>query len=121
MLAVGGVVSGALYVTVSVAVAVLPAASRAVTVKMLSPGCSAMLFAAQLVVPAAVPCPPRLLAQVTCVAARLSPAVPPRLTGLVLVVYVAPLVGVVIATVGAVGSYVTVSVAVPALFAASFA
>src|SRR5438874_5994303 len=86
---------------------------------MLSPGCSATLLAVQLVVPPAVPLPPRLFAHVTCVTATLSPAVPPRLTGLVLVVYVAPPVGAVIATVGAVGSYVAVSVAVPPLFAAS--
>jgi len=44
---------------------VLPAASRTVTVIMFTPLRSVILEADQLVVPDAVPLPPRLLAQVT--------------------------------------------------------
>jgi hypothetical protein len=61
---------------VRVAVPVLLAASRAVTVSTLVPGCSTMPLTDQLVVPAAVPLPPRLLAQETCVTPTLSAAVP---------------------------------------------
>src|SRR5438552_14598183 len=104
MLAVGGIVSGALYVTVSVAAAVLPAASRAVTVRMLSPGCSATLLAVQLVVPLAVPLPPAQFAHVTGVPPALSPPVSPGVTGLALLVSVAHPVGPVWVTVGAVAS-----------------
>jgi hypothetical protein len=75
----------------------------------------------QLVVPVAVPLPPALLLHVTCVTPTLSDAVPPSVSGLLVAVYVAPDVGVVMDTVGAVASYVTVRVAVPALPAASFA
>ncbi len=90
--------------TVNVAVPVLPAASRAVTVMTFDPGCSATL-ADQLVVPVAVPLPPpRLFAQLTCVTPTLSDAVPPIVSGVALVAYVAALVGVVIVAVGAVVS-----------------
>src|SRR5262249_31464911 len=104
----GPVVSDATSVTVSVAVPVLLAVSRAVTVSTLSPGCSTIPLADQFVVPVAVPLPPRLLDQLTCATAMLSPAVPPSVNGLVLVVNVGFVVGVVIVTDGAVGSYVIV-------------
>ena len=100
---VGGVVSGA-YVTVSVSVFVLPAASRAVTVSTFAPDCSAIPFTDQAAVPVAVPLPPRLFDQVTCVTPTLSAAVPPRFNGVVLVLKVVPLVGAVIVTVGGVVS-----------------
>jgi hypothetical protein len=102
-------------------VPVFPAASFAVTVRTFDPGCSAMPDADQLVVPVAVPLPPALLLHVTCVTPMLSAAVPPIVRGLLVAVYVDPDVGVVTDTVGAVVSYVTVRVAVPALPAASFA
>src|SRR5207245_7071522 len=63
--------------TVTVAVPVLPAASCAVTVSTLVPGCSTIPPAVQLVVPLTVPLPPRLFAHVTCVTPTLSDAVPP--------------------------------------------
>src|SRR5262245_33479642 len=72
---VGGVES--LRVTVSVAGRELPAASRAVTVMMFVPACSAIAPTDQLVVPAAVPLPPRLFVHLTCVTPTLSAAVPP--------------------------------------------
>ena len=72
---VGGVVS--LKVTVKLSVAVLPAASRAVTVSTFVPGWSAIPLAVQLVVPLAVPLPPRLFAHVTWVTPMLSDPVPP--------------------------------------------
>ena len=62
--------------TVKVVVAVLPAASRAVTVSTLEPTCRLMPLAVQLVVPEAVPLPPRLLAHVTWVTPTLSDARP---------------------------------------------
>src|SRR5689334_13842456 len=71
---------------------------------MLLPGCSAMLFTVQFAVPVAVPLPPALFVQLTCVTPTLSDAVPPSANGLVLVVYVPPLVGFVIVAVGAVVS-----------------
>jgi hypothetical protein len=52
-------------VTVKASVPVLPAASRAVTVSTFAPLCRAMPFAVQLVVPLAVPLPPRSLVHVT--------------------------------------------------------
>ena len=55
MVTVGGVVS--LNVTVKLAVAVLPAASRTVTVSTFVPSWSAIPLAVQLVVPVAVPLP----------------------------------------------------------------
>src|SRR2546421_12352956 len=54
----------------------VPAASRAVTVRTLAPVWRPMPLADQLVVPVAVPLPPRLFAHVTWVAPE---AVPPRL------------------------------------------
>src|SRR3990172_6722440 len=95
-------------VTVRVAVAVLPAASRAVTVRRFAPGCSAMPVADQVVVPVAVPLPPRSLVHVIWVTLTLSAVVPPSVSEVLFVLYVAPDVGDVIATVGAV-----VSVKVP--------
>src|SRR6266852_6239347 len=106
MLTAGGVVSVALYVTLRVAVPVLPTASRAVTVSTLVPATSAMPLADQLVVPVAMPLPPRSFTHETCVTPTLSDAVPPRVRGLVVVVYVADVVGVVIVTVGGVVSVV---------------
>jgi len=52
-------------VTVTRAEAVLAAASRAVTVSTLVPGWRTIPLAVQLVVPVAVPPPPRWLAHVT--------------------------------------------------------
>src|SRR5215203_2337499 len=101
--------------------AALPAASRAVIVMTLAPLCSAMV-ALQVVVPIAVPLPPRSLAHVTCVTPTASLAVPPTVNGVVLVPKVAADVGVVIAAAGAVVSaalYVTVRVSVDVLPAAS--
>ncbi len=83
---------------------VLPAASRAVTVSTFCPLCSTIPLTDQLVVPVAVPLPPRSLLQVTCVTATLSEAVPPSASGVALAVCVASLVGVVIVTVGSVVS-----------------
>ena len=60
----------------SVVAAVLPAASRAVTVSTFDPDWSAIPLADQLVVPVAVPLPPRLFVQVTRVTPTLSDAVP---------------------------------------------
>src|SRR5713101_2692664 len=54
----------------------------------------------QLVVPVAVPLPPRLLLHVTCVTPTLSDALPPMVRGLVFVVNVELEVGAVIVTVG---------------------
>jgi len=64
-------------VTVNVSVAVLPAASWAVTVSTFAPGWMGTL-AVQLVVPVAVPLPPRLFTHVTWVTPTLSAAVPPN-------------------------------------------
>jgi hypothetical protein len=63
-------------VTVNVSVCVLPAASRAVTVITFDPVCSAIDVALQLAVPVAIPLPPRLFTQSTCVTALLSVLVP---------------------------------------------
>ena len=52
-------------VTVKMAVVVLPAASRAVTVSTLTPLWSAIDPLVQFVVPVAVPLPPRLFVQLT--------------------------------------------------------
>src|SRR2546430_6041516 len=82
----------------------LPAASRAVTVRTLAPAWRTMPLADQLVVPAAMPLPPRLFAHVTCVTPTASAAVPPRVSAELLAVYVGEAVGVVIATAGAVVS-----------------
>src|SRR5512138_739848 len=101
MVTLGGVGS---YVTVKLSVPVFPAASRAVTVSTLLPDCNAIPLTDQLVVPVAVPLPPRLLLHVTCVTPTLSAAVPPSVIGLVVAVYVVPVVGLVMLTLGAVGS-----------------
>jgi hypothetical protein len=101
---VGATVSLMVRVTVKVAVLVLPAASRAVTVSTFDPVWSAMPVADQLVVPVALPPPPRLFAHDTWVTPTLSPAVPPRLNDAALVVCVALEVGEMIATVGSVVS-----------------
>src|SRR2546429_8762078 len=106
MVTVGGVVS---TVTVSVAVAVLPAASCAVTVSTFVPSWRAIPLAVQLVVPLAVPLPPRLLAHVTWVTPTLSDAVPPSVRGELLVLYVDAVVGAVMAMVGGVVSLKTVT------------
>src|SRR5204863_4210782 len=93
----------------------VPAVSRAVTVRRLAPVWRTMPPAVQLVVPVAVPLPPRLFAQVTCVTPTLSDAVPPSARDDVGVLYVEPAVGVVIATVGSVASAVTALPAVRVL------
>src|SRR5947207_12992469 len=97
----------------------LPAASRAVTVRTLAPVWRTMPPAVQLVVPVAVPLPPRLFAQVTCVTPTLSDAVPPSARDDVGVLYVEPAVGVVIATVGSVASTVAPILAALALLTAA--
>src|SRR5262249_39235750 len=68
---------GSSAVEVEVAVAVLPAASWAVTVRTFVPSWMGIPLAVQLVVPVAVPLAPRLVAQVTWVTPTLSAAVPP--------------------------------------------
>src|SRR5207247_4748710 len=98
----GGVVS--LNVTVKVSVAVLPAASRAVTVSTFDPGCRTIPLAVQLVVPVAVPLPPALFVHVTWVTPTLSDAVPPSVRGVVLVLKVGLEVGEVTVSVGGVAS-----------------
>jgi hypothetical protein len=100
----GAVVSGAEYVTVSIAVATFPAASRAVTVTTLLPVCNPTTGTLQFVVPVAVPLPPRLLTQLTELTLTLSDAVPPSAMLLVVDVYEAADVGVPIDTDGAVVS-----------------
>src|SRR3990172_7350500 len=118
MATVGAVVS--VKVTVRVAVAVFPAPSRAVTVRTFAPGWRAMALADQVVVPVAVPLPPRSLDQLTWVTPTSSAAVPPRVTEVLFVLKVAAEVGAVIATVGAVVSVkVTVRIAVAVFPAAS--
>ena len=87
---------------------VLPAASRAVTVSTFEPDCSTIPFTDQLVVPVALPLPPRLFDQLTCVTPTLSDAVPPSASGVEVTVSVAPLVGLEMLTAGA-----TVSVGEP--------
>jgi hypothetical protein len=107
-------------VTVEVFVAALPAASRAVIVSTFDPVWRTTPLAVQLVVPVAVPLPPRLFAHVTWVTPTLSDAVPPRVRRELLVVKVGLEVGDVMVTVGAVASLrVTVKVFVAGLPAAS--
>ena len=84
MVTVGGV--GSVRVTVKVAAAVLPAPSRAVTVSTFVPTCSAIPLAVQLVVPVAIPLPPRLFTHTTCVTPTLSAAVPASSSEALLVV-----------------------------------
>src|SRR5690349_3067973 len=55
----------------------LPLASRAVKVRMLAPTFSGRAVTIHRVVPPAVPLPPRLFVQVTCVTAASSLALPP--------------------------------------------
>jgi hypothetical protein len=98
---VGGVGS---EVTVSTAVAELFAASRAAIVITFAPGCSAIAAAVQLLVPVAVPEPPRSFTHVTCVTPILSAAVPPNVSDVVFVAYVGVETGLVMLTVGAVVS-----------------
>src|SRR5689334_11739051 len=109
MLTVGATISGGVYVTVSVAVATLFAASRAVTVTTFVPGCRTTPPTDHADVPVAVPEPPRSLVPVTCVTPTLSAAVPLTLNGDDVVAYVAPFVGPVMLTVGAVTSGGTTS------------
>ncbi len=78
----GDVVSGGVYVTVRVSDLVFPDASQAVTVSTFFPGCSWIPLAAQLVVPLAVPAPPRSFAHVIEDTRALSEAVPARFTKL---------------------------------------
>jgi hypothetical protein len=116
MAMVGAVVSAVVRVMFRVAMPELPAASRAVTVMMLEPLSRVIPEADQLVVPVAVPLPPRLLAQVTWVTPTLSEAVPAMFNDAELVLYVAVVTGAENATVGAVASegvQVTVKVATP--------
>ena len=91
-------------VTVKLSVAVLPAASRAVTVSTFVPDWRTIPLADQLVVPVAVPLPPRLFAHVTWVTPTLSAAVPPSVRGVVVVLWVEAEVGEVMVTVGGVVS-----------------
>src|SRR5207302_9746077 len=98
----------------------LPAASRAVTVSTFDPVWRTIPPAVQLVVPVAVPLPPRLFVHVTWVTPTLSEAVPPRASAELLALYVGDAVRVVIATVGAVASASgTVTARVAMLAAAS--
>ena len=83
----GGGGAGAVYVTESVSIPTLPAASRALTVMRFVPATSAIAPEFQLVVPLAVPDPPRLLVQLTCVTPTLSELVPPSVIDVVLLVY----------------------------------
>src|SRR2546422_476277 len=91
-------------VTVKLAVAMFPAASRAVTVSTFTPTWRVIPLAVQLVVPVAVPLPPRSFAHVTCVTPTVSDAVPPRVRVGLLVLKVGLGVGVVMVTPGAVAS-----------------
>src|SRR5436190_736268 len=91
-------------VTVKMSVAVLPAASRAVTVSTFDPGGRTIPLAVQLVVPVAVPLPPALFVHVTWVTPTLSDAVPPSVRGVVLVLKVGLEVGEVTVSVGGVAS-----------------
>jgi hypothetical protein len=110
MITVGTVVSGKDNVTVKVSVAMLPAASRAVTVSTFDPGWRTIPVAVQLVVPVAVPLPPRLFAHVTWVTPMLSDAVPPSVRGELLAVKVGFEVGEVMVAVGGVVSLAPVPV-----------
>ena len=91
-------------VTVKLAVAMFVAASRAVTVSTFTPTWRAIPLAVQLVVPAAVPLPPRSFAHVTCVTPTVSDAVPPSVSVGLLVLKVGFVVGVVMVTAGTVAS-----------------
>jgi hypothetical protein len=95
-------------VTVRTAPLVLPAASRAETVRVLEPGRSAIAPVVQVVVPVAMPLPPWLFVQVTWVTPTLSEAVPPKVRVEPLVVKVGLVVGDAMVTEGAVVSAVVV-------------
>src|SRR4030095_14075103 len=75
---VGRVVSLEVPVTVTVRLAVptFPTASRALTVRTFAPSWSTIQLVLQLLVPAAIPLPPRLCVHVTWVTPMLSAAVP---------------------------------------------
>ena len=74
-----------MYVTVKVSVPMFPAASRAVTVSTLVPAWRVIRLTFQVVVPLAVPLPPRLFTHVTDFTLTLSEAVPLRVKELLLV------------------------------------
>jgi hypothetical protein len=93
-------------VTVRTATPVLPAASRAETVRVLAPGRSAIAPVVQVVVPVAMPLPPWLFVQVTWVTPTLSEAAPPKVRVEPLAVKVELAVGDVMVTEGAVVSTV---------------
>src|SRR5262249_12934578 len=78
MVTVGGVASTPVSATLPVDV--LPAPSRRASVLTFVPSWMGIPLAVQLVVPVAVPLPPRLFAHVTWVTPTLSAAVPPRVT-----------------------------------------
>jgi hypothetical protein len=67
-------------VTVNVSVSVVPDAVLAVTVSTFVPVCKVISLADQLVVPLAVPLPPRLFAHRTCVTPALLDTVPASLS-----------------------------------------
>src|SRR5688572_11780845 len=69
-----------------------------------APLCRVIPLALQLVVPVAVPLPPRSLTQLTCVTPTASAAVPPMLRVAELVAYVVAVVGVAMEMVGTVVS-----------------
>src|SRR5207247_11342324 len=115
MVMVGGEVW--VRVAVKVAVLVLPAASRAWTVSMFVPIWRPIPLAVQLVVPVAVPLPPRLFVHVTWVTPTLSEAVPPNVMAWFPVAFVAPGVGGVWGTVGVVVVWGGLNVVVMVLMA----
>src|SRR5437867_1723402 len=120
MATVGGMASTPL--TVTLAVAVLPAASWVVTVTTFVPSWMGIPLAVQLVVPLAVPLPPRLFTHVTWVTASLSDAVPPSVGRERVVQGDEAEVGEVMVTVGGMGSTpLTLTLAVAVLPAASCA
>ena len=88
------------FVTVNTSVATLPAASRAVTVIRLVPTTTGTEATDQLAVPVAMPLPPLLFVQVTCVTAASSEAVPASAIVAPAVAKVEAVVGVAIVTVG---------------------
>src|SRR6185436_18517910 len=99
---VGGVVSGGgREVTISVSLLLLFAASRAVTVRTFVPSCSETAGTLQLVVPLAMPLPPRSLLQVTWTTPTLSVAAPVSDITLVKIEKFGSEVGLVIVTPGA--------------------
>jgi len=73
------------YDTLRVAVPVFPPPSVAVTVSTLTPGCSGIPAAVQLVVPTAVPLPPPLRVHDTRLTPSALDAVPPSVSELLFV------------------------------------